>query len=343
MRQLLQVLACLIFPLIVSAEIDPLYNVSNPFRPANVTGLGDIWIWVGSYYNGTTKIEFTPEIGSSPEKPVCKNLQGRSFSGEFQSFLGLTQRGAYNLGSNPVNILLSLWNSDTNLSSLANASAFPWLSPSPRWTFESSPWVTSASNVTVKTRSDIGYDEPLVDNFILNLSPRTKGAPYNLTGTIKNTHSKLRHFDFDLDSCNTTFESSEHKIHLIERDWWDNEGWNWTYPEVGLQFDSQTANLTVNGYASGTPYHIADEEYGEHERTGPDVIQGKIKITFSGVIDPYRSDTLFENTTMPTWLRTVGFQNNPVNIGYESGALGWSRPWGTTMICSVISLALIYS
>lgn len=148
----------------------------------------------------------------------------------------------------------------------------------------------------------------------------------------------------DLKSCNTSIESSQNHISLIDRDWYNNAGWNWTYPSVDLQFDSQTANFTVNGYAAAFPYRVSYTEGGENRQLGPDEVQGKIKISFFGVVDPYHSDTLINTSTTPTWLRTVGFENNSMNIGYGSGALGWPRPsqWETTVICSVISLTLMY-
>ncbi|KAJ5201683.1 uncharacterized protein N7498_006346 [Penicillium cinerascens] len=323
MRRVLQVLACcLICPLIVSAEADPKYNASFPFRPSNVTGLTELYLWVGSYYNATTKIEFTPKIGSTTNTSVCKNLQGQTFTAEFQSFLAITERGPYNAGSNPVNALLTLWNSGTNLSSLSSSTTtFPWTSSSLRWYLESAPWVLYATNTTTESDSPTA----LHDIFNLTLSPRAKEAPYNLTGIIKNADARLDTFDLDLRSCNTSIESSQNYMSLIDRDWSNNAGWNWTYPSVDLQFDSQTANFTVNGYAAAFPYWLSSTASGEHRQLGPDEVQGTIKISFFGVIDPYHSDTLVNTSTTPTWLRTVGFGNNSMNIGYDSGALGWPR------------------
>lgn len=155
MRQILSTLACcLLHPLIASAVGDAKYNASLPFRPRNITGLSDIYLWVGSYvgfysptsllltfgcryYNATTKIEFTPEIGSTTNNSVCENLQGQTFTAEHESLLAITERGSYNLGSNPVNTLLTLWNSDANLTSLSSGS--PWTSSSLEWYIESAP------------------------------------------------------------------------------------------------------------------------------------------------------------------------------------------------------------
>lgn len=144
--------------------------------------------------------------------------------------------------------------------------------------------------------------------------------------------------------CNSSIESGQSYILLIDRDYGINTaGWDWTYPKVDMQFDSQTANLTVDGYAAAFPHRISTENY-QSDLVGSDEVQGKIKISFVGVIDPYHSDTLVNTSTTPTWLRTVGFGNNSMNIGYNSRAPGWSHlsNWGTATICFIISLSWIY-
>ncbi|KAJ5145815.1 uncharacterized protein N7515_000379 [Penicillium bovifimosum] len=320
MRRILSTLACCLLPLIASAEGDAKYNASLPFRPSNITGLSDIYLWVGSYYNATTKIEFTPEIGSTINESVCENLQGQTFTAEYESFLAITERGPYNLGSNPVNTLLTLWHSDANLTSL---SGLPWSSSSLEWYLESAPTVSSINK----------------DIFNLTMSPDTKGPPYKLTGAIKDADLMVTGFDMDLKPCNTSTEISRNQMTLVDRDWSNNAGWNWTYPMVDVQFDSRTANFTLNGYAAGFPYPI-----NPRGSMGRDEVQGKIKVSFFGVIDSYHSDTLVNSSSTPTWLRTVGFGNNSANIGYGNGSLGSPRPlhWGAVAVCSVVSLAFMY-
>ncbi|KAJ5986040.1 hypothetical protein N7451_010405 [Penicillium sp. IBT 35674x] len=352
MRQVLLLLAwCLFYPLIVSTEASSTYNASLPFRPSNVTGLSDIYLWVGSlsypfdrYYNATTKIEFTPEIGSTTNTSVCSNLQGQRFTTEFQSVLAITERGPYNIGSNPVNALLTLWNSGTDYSSVLNISdTSPWSSSALRWYLESAPWVIYAKNST--TQSDSPYDS-VNDIFNLTLSRDTRDGPYNITGTIKNADMMLDTFEMDLESCNTAIETKQNSMSLVDRDWSNNAGWNWTYPVVDLQFDSRTANFTLNGYAAGLPYRISYTEGGQNIQFGPDEVQGKIKISYFGVIDLYHSDILVNISATPTWVRTVGFGNNSMNIGYDNGgALGWHCPsyWEATAISCIISLTLMYS
>ncbi|KAJ5226528.1 hypothetical protein N7468_007753 [Penicillium chermesinum] len=149
----------------------------------------------------------------------------------------------------------------------------------------------------------------------------------------------------DLKACDTSTESGQNRMTLVDRDYTNNAGWNWTYPVVNIQFDSETANFTLVGYAAGFPYLI--DRYDSSNPLGPnkDEVQGTIKVSFNGVIDPYHSDTLVNTSTMPTWLRTVGFGNNSINIGYNSGSMSLPRPvrWEAAAICSFVSLAVIYS
>jgi hypothetical protein len=86
------------------------------------------------------------------------------------------------------------------------------------------------------------------------------------------------------------------------------------YPVIDLQFDSKTANLSLEGYfeALATIYPAK-------------ILTGRFKMTFSGIVDTYYSDVLVNDTATPTWLRTVGFQNNSLNVGYTSGSSSTRR------------------
>ncbi|KAJ5551878.1 hypothetical protein N7461_006576 [Penicillium sp. DV-2018c] len=205
-----------------------------------------------------------------------------------------------------------------------------------------SSWVVSASNSS--TVSDAGSDYFAKDVFNLTLSPGNTEPPYNLTGTIKDADYMISGFDMDLKACNTSTESSQNLMMLVDRDFTNNAGWNWTYPEVNIQFDGQTANFTLIGYAAGFPYLLASDDPLPPLGPTKDEVQGKIKVSFYGVIDPYHSDTLVNTSTAPTWLRTVGFGNNSMNIGCNSGTMKVPRPvrWAAVAFCFFISLAVMY-
>lgn len=131
-------------PATVLAEEDPKYSPLSNFRPGNVTDLGLLYAWVGSYvpfsvplspvdhqstrnarrpgvvsnvivnepnsyYNGTTEIELTPKIGQTVNDTVCPAHQNRTTTLKWDSLLLITEPGIYNSGSNPVNLWLILF------------------------------------------------------------------------------------------------------------------------------------------------------------------------------------------------------------------------------------------
>ncbi|KAJ5407708.1 hypothetical protein N7509_001591 [Penicillium cosmopolitanum] len=143
----------------------------------------------------------------------------------------------------------------------------------------------------------------------------------------------------DLAPCDASFKG-QYDMELINFNSLEEAGWNWTYPAVELQFDSRTANLTLEGYAYGVSL-----QKNPREQTREDYdVQGRFKVSFSGVIDPYHSDILVNTSSTPSWLRTVGFGNNSMNIGYGSEGLLSFYPslWGATLICFIVSLGLSY-
>jgi hypothetical protein len=124
-----------------------------------------------------------------------------------------------------------------------------------------------------------------------------------------------------MSSCNTSIESSLFSVGIISDHWWAPPGWNWTYPFVNLEFDSKTANITMNGYFSAISDMLLNATDGSRElEYGPDHVYGKMRLSFKGVIDTYHSDILVNNSAVPQWIRTVGFGNNSLNMGYESAA-----------------------
>lgn len=89
-------------------------------------------------------------------------------------------------------------------------------------------------------------------------------------------------------------------------------------------FDGKMANLTFEGKFAAYPYKRANNtasyyDFADHEEiASDDPVQGTIRFTFRGGLDAYHSDVLDMNGTTPTWLRTVGFGNNSLNIGSGS-------------------------
>lgn len=108
-------------------------------------------------------------------------------------------------------------------------------------------------------------------------------------------------------------------------------GTNFTPPTINLQFDGLTARLSLQGYAEGS---LTDESR---------LYVGEFRLTLSAVIDEYHSDILQNDTSAPTWLRTVGNNNNPANIGYTSGDSANSHSMASLLLtCIVFALWLVF-
>ena len=95
-----------------------------------------------------------------------------------------------------------------------------------------------------------------------------------------------------------------------------------------VTFDAQTANYTLYADFAAFPFlrsndseYIADES--PEQQAVPQIL-GSIRFTSTGVLDGYHSDVLNMNTSSPTWLRTVGFGNNSLNIA--NSAVDRSHP-----------------
>ncbi|XRM43047.1 hypothetical protein ABZX51_006251 [Aspergillus tubingensis] len=104
---------------------------------------------------------------------------------------------------------------------------------------------------------------------------------------------------------------------------------------LDLHFDGKTANLSLNGYFIG--YEVFKE--GTKTISSSMLAVGEIKLRFLGVLDAYHSDVLANNTATPTWLRTVGFQNNSLNAGYTSTANSVSE--GRAVSAAIIALTVM--
>ncbi|KAJ5157814.1 uncharacterized protein N7482_008914 [Penicillium canariense] len=336
-------------PTVVSAKVPPIWNPSFPFRPLNVTGLGPLYAWAGSYFNATAQIEIIPVVGwKNLNDSLCPSLRGKTFTTSFPSVLAITERGPYNVGTNPVNMYLTFWDPGFNFSTLGRS--FPagitgigdlmyTSNPSLAGTLESSPQVPQCllservrhsltltirivypfSNDTVITEGMVWNSTSVADIFNLTLSPTSK-APYNLTAENGGLFldRELVAFNATMDSC-SSIESNEYLINpgAILRSGIP-EG-DWAYPSVNLNFDSRTANITVDGYFVGFSSLWANITRGI-PTAGPTTVVGKIRLSFNGVIDTYHSDILVNNSATPQWIRTVGFGNNSLNIGYGSTA-----------------------
>lgn len=127
--------------------------------------------------------------------------------------------------------------------------------------------------------------------------------------------------NFTLPVCNATYLTGDYSVGMSLAKWWNTEGWDeFRYPNVSVQFDDKTANLTLDGTFYANPYVQSDYTVGGGPTLGGPGVHGFIQVRFNGILDAYHSDSLSLDSNDPSWLRTVGFENNPANIGYGSKA-----------------------
>lgn len=151
-----------------------------------------------------------------------------------------------------------------------------------------------------------------MNNWIWSLK-NTTSLPYNMSSNIMGRYEGFG--ELMVNASTPCVETSQWSF-LI---WSDPvNGTNLTNPTIDLQFDDSTANLTLQGYAE------AGAVYGTEPFTtsGSTVVWGEFSLTLSGVIDKYHSDVLRNDTNTPTWLPTVGYNNNSANIGYTTQSTG---------------------
>ncbi|KAJ5715507.1 uncharacterized protein N7483_012688 [Penicillium malachiteum] len=305
------------------------YDSQLNFRPESVSGLGDIYHWVGSYYNATALVEYTPYSGvaaSANDTPyTCPNIRDKKYSFSFDSILGITETSEYNVGSNPVNLFFMGWPEDTafNISAPIDDMAVN------EWSFFSSEPVYTYNSTTSKAQT----------NFNLTLQD-TENAPYNLSSKLTQYYGSESGISLNMTGCNSS-ETTRWSGYLIVDSIMKMDGYNWTYPNpsLDLQFDSNMANLTIEGYFEGTP--IGNEDFNEDGLFVP----GNIKISFLGVIDTYHSDVLVNDSSTPSWERSVGFNNNSANIGYNGidSKTNDSNNFASSSKLPVVALSLILS
>ncbi|KAJ5119340.1 hypothetical protein N7448_010009 [Penicillium atrosanguineum] len=318
------------------AANDTNYDPSLTFRPTNVTENG-LYHWTGSYYNGTTTLEFIPFGGLSSDDTddevwqSCPKLRGTTIDTVYETRLAITESDEYNLGNNPINTYLTTWEPNFNFSSLPATETMAdmplkWglLSSNPMYYFDNLLYVK--------------------DNFNYTLA-ETKSAPYNLSSTLSKYYGDGL-LNFNMTSCDGKSDVAWDGA-LINKSWWANVGNNHSYPDpvLNLQFDGNTANLTIEGYFDATPKPTGNNTFNTVDIEA----RGKVKITFLGTIDSYHSDVLVNDTSKPTWKRTVGFNNNTLNVGYNGSSTSTNGApsqqlgtWGIALGSALISLVVFY-
>ncbi|GKU08321.1 hypothetical protein FLAG1_08072 [Fusarium langsethiae] len=310
--------------LVVDEGYDPSedYNPLDNYRPRNVTGLGDFYSWVGSYYNATAEVELEFVFGWQYGEPLCSQWENHTHTAKFNAILSILEKGNWNSGNNSAIFWLTLFPQSSppvNASSLRYRDmgygedlgiSYPIYSAS---FLDHTYWVPGNSN----TLRPMNGSSPDLFNF--NTSQASGGA-YNISGTAYphrdlETPSLFANFS-GLPVCDSTKQTSESRIYMMPKPSWDGEGWNdFQYPHTSIQFDDKTANLTL-----ASSFHSIPIVHENQTSQGP-TAHGFLRVRFSGALDAYHSDSLSLNGSTPSWLRTVGFSNNSFNIGYSESSV----------------------
>jgi hypothetical protein len=168
-----------------------------------------------------------------------------------------------------------------------------------------------------------------------NISTTKSLGSFALAGTLKEDGSvgyASQNFDpIWMPTCNSSYYYGNYTLSISQQpgdEWWSTQGWtDFTLPSMNATFNEKTANFTLEGKFAAYPYLRANDTGYSGTPDGGEIsigdsVQGTIRFTFRGNLDIYHSDVLDMNTTTPTWLRTVGFGNNSMNVGYTSGGQG---------------------
>ncbi|KAL3602048.1 hypothetical protein FPOAC2_06345 [Fusarium poae] len=320
------------------AKEDEKYDPADNFRPNNVTGLPDFYTWVGSYYNATAEVDvkFAYQY-LTPTDKVCPELRNFTRTFKYDAVLSVLEPGAWNGGNNSVIFWLTLMpqtSSPFDLSLLPQSFLYEKTNLSfPIYTAEPTPG---------------GYWRPhnrVFPNEFNFTTTQVSSKAYNLTTTVKNSQNSNNVSNWGnvtMPTCNSTEWTNDYIFSMnrarsyFARDWDD-----FKFPEVSMQFDDKTANLTLDGTFYARPYRQSNMT-GEPVGGSPEVI-GHLSVRVAGVVDEYHSDALSLNESAPSWERTVGFESNPSNIGYgeSDGSVGKMVSGSILTFMAVVSVAMV--
>lgn len=181
------------------------------------------------------------------------------------------------------------------------------------------------------TATAVSYVKP---NYNLTLE-KTQKAPYNLSSTLE-SYGGENALEWNMTNCNAS-DVLRWTGNFITQRRWSSLDYNISYadPVLGMQFDSDMANLTIDGFFELGPVEKGKDN--KHKMTVP----SKIAMSFSGHVDRYHSDDLTNNSATPIWLKTVGFQNNSMNIGYNHTKSSASRVHNSSAMVFAASICLL--
>ncbi|KAJ5278980.1 hypothetical protein N7478_004352 [Penicillium angulare] len=279
--------------------------------PKNFTP--SIYEFTGSYYNGTTTLEYNYEA-----LPECENYsKNGTITSTFQSIFSVGPSVDNTTSSkSPVNMLWVMWDEDFDIAdhwqgfSAVNATmwgtpqsehaALKWLLPS--FSVNQDDWIIA--------------DKLPDENFPLSIID-TDGDHYKVEGNLTSEQwvgispiatgpSKIGFFKAP--ACNGSETISAYvdvSMFLQVQDV------THVAPRVEFEFDSESANATFSynklqaiGYSMQYGYPLS------LDTDGNTTIPGTLKLGMSASIDPWHSDILIGDNDTPSWKATVGYNES---------------------------------
>ncbi|RBR25714.1 uncharacterized protein FIESC28_01467 [Fusarium coffeatum] len=321
------------------------YDPTENRRPENVTGLGDFYSWVGSYYNATVEaefvVDFTPYV--EPHKQ-CEEVRNFSTTIKYDAILSVLEHRKENPGNNSLEFWLTLMPQASGPTNVSDFGAW-WMRDGQNRSYVFSAQPLDAPYYRLHTGPDYF-------NFT---TTQVTGGAYNFTETVAGLDAATWQ-NMKVPVCNSTEYKDEWRVTILDQGYYftQDEGL-WTgsveydYPKTSLQFDNKTANMTFAAfwvaYAIKQPnYHEVVDNPSLPTWRHSSVI-GRVSFNFSGVLDEYHSDVLSLENSSPVWQRTVGFGNNPANIGYgdtpDNGADRTIGGIGLALMAVIVSIGIV--
>ncbi|KAJ5906778.1 uncharacterized protein N7473_003694 [Penicillium subrubescens] len=258
------------------------------------------------HFGISVSVAATSASDSNSDSPAVLNFRPEN----------VTLSGLYHwVGCDPVNAFFALWPVGFNFSTL----------PLGKWLNEISSldYGIFSSNPVYDNSTESGFD-----NFVWS-TEENQASPYNLSSVLTDYQGFN---DFLIDSTTTCLgvEILQWQFAPIPSNGSFN-GSTFTNPVIDLQFDSRTANLSMRGYFEASPQYTDGVEDNV-------MFAGKLIMNFSGVIDHYHSDILRNDMDTPTWVRTVGYQNNSLKVGYTTVSAG-NQLAGSSLLATMLVLS----
>ncbi|KAJ5108663.1 hypothetical protein N7456_005338 [Penicillium angulare] len=317
-------LLCAFARLAWSADDLPIYRPDYvapvPIGAAYVADVNvGLYQFTGSYYNGTTTMDFHYKADSS-----CENYQeDGTITQEFQTVFAVIPSASSSNTSNTVNVLWTLWPQNYKISSDDHWENFLEVNSSGviRSYEETMKWYLASFSV-------FGNESHIPEEFPVSIS-ESKADYYNASGPANGTNQDLGYFP--LRACNGT-GIEKGVIGMMEIPYLAET------PKFDFQFDGSEANATWTspGATPSSRINLALYAYNTSFE-----LHGFMQLSMAASIDPWHSDILVGGEDKPSWNLTVGYDKG--YFGYPSSATASFKLCSCSSLVAALAVALTWS